>query len=70
MDRGARLDRLTHHVHILEMNGDSYRRKQSRRKQTPNADRYPAIPLPPNNAPLDYSYSATLIWFCSALDRW
>ena len=30
---GALLDRLTHHVHILEMNGESYRLRQSR--QTP-----------------------------------
>jgi DNA replication protein DnaC len=27
---GAILDRLTHHVHILEMNGDSFRLRQSR----------------------------------------
>src|ERR1700681_2373858 len=30
---GARLDRLPHHVHILEMNGDSYRLKQSKQRQ-------------------------------------
>lgn len=29
---GALLDRLTHHVHILEMNGESYRLAQSRSK--------------------------------------
>jgi DNA replication protein DnaC len=29
---GALLDRLTHHVHILEMNGDCYRLNQSKRR--------------------------------------
>jgi DNA replication protein DnaC len=31
---GAILDRLTHHVHILEMNGDSFRLRQSRKTRT------------------------------------
>ena len=35
---GALLDRLTHHVNILEMNGESYRLAQSRaRKSTDTA---------------------------------
>jgi len=34
---GALLDRLTHHVHILEMNGESYRLKTNKQKRA--ADR-------------------------------
>jgi DNA replication protein DnaC len=36
---GAPLDRLTHHVHILEMNGESYRLKQSKHKRNPQTGR-------------------------------
>jgi DNA replication protein DnaC len=36
---GALLDRLTHHVHILQMNGDSYRLNQSKhRSRRANSD--------------------------------
>ena len=31
---GALLDRLTHHVHILEMNGESYRLNQSQKRRS------------------------------------
>jgi DNA replication protein DnaC len=34
---GALLDRLTHHVHILSMNGESYRLTQSARRGKPAA---------------------------------
>jgi hypothetical protein len=33
------LDRLTHHLHILEMNGESYRIKQSKHKRNPQPGR-------------------------------
>ena len=34
---GALLDRLTHRVHILEANGESYRLKEAKRRQQPKA---------------------------------
>ena len=39
---GALLDRLTHHVHILEMNGDSYSLNQSKRRSRPASSNIPA----------------------------
>ena len=38
---GALLDRLTHHVHILEMNGESYRLKRSREDAASQASENP-----------------------------
>ena len=39
---GALLDRITHHVHILEMNGESYRLKQSRSRRRQPSE-YPRL---------------------------
>jgi len=36
---GALLDQLIHFVHILEMNGESYRLKQSKHKRNPQSGR-------------------------------
>ena len=42
---GALFDRLTHHVHILEMNGESFRLNQSKRRaRQAKADDPPANP--------------------------
>ena len=43
---GALLDRLTHHVHILSMNGESYRLVQSTRRRklaATGADNQPVV---------------------------
>jgi DNA replication protein DnaC len=50
---GAILDRLTHHVHILEMNGESFRLRQSRKtkSQNPNGTTRSQGNWPPASAP-------------------
>lgn len=45
---GALLDRLTHHVHILEMNGESYRLAASKKAQRRSAQAQRQNPKTPN----------------------
>jgi DNA replication protein DnaC len=56
---GALLDRLTHHVHILEMNGESYRLKQSAgRRRAAGAEQNNAAPnSDPAAAPGEHDYN-------------
>ncbi|KFE33439.1 potative transposase [Thioclava atlantica] len=53
---GALLDRLTHHVHILEMNGDSYRLPKAAPETAPTPDHivqvWPAGPKRPGSRQL------------------
>ena len=68
---GALLDRLTHHVHILQMNGDSYRLNQSKRRLTPcqlgyaGGSSHPSL-MPDEKAPSSGVFlPASLMYFCS-----
>jgi len=45
---GALLDRLTHHVHILEMNGESYRLATSKKAQRRSVQDQSPTPKTPN----------------------
>jgi DNA replication protein DnaC len=49
---GALLDRLTHHVHILEMNGESYRLTASKKAQRQSAHERSQKPKTPNEGDL------------------
>jgi hypothetical protein len=73
---GALLDRFTHHVHILEMNGDSYGLKQSKQRLCAARSAHPTLTKRHEKAPagafsclsLMYFYSGQLMQFYSGVD--
>ncbi len=50
---GALLDRLTHHIHVLELNAESYRLRQSKKRRPPvtGAVENPASAAPDGGPP-------------------
>ena len=47
---GALLDRLTHHIHILEANGESYRLRQSKHRVKPQGAAFEAAAVTAKNS--------------------
>ena len=64
---GALLDRLTHQVSILTMNGDSYRLKQSADRRRTRSGPFAYRHAPPS---LACFYSAPMAWNPTGVDIW
>ena len=64
---GALLDRLTHHVHILELNGESYRLAHSKKARPPQPPRRPEASLRDAAPPAGWSTFPGLSGFPNAI---